>query len=143
MNVELFKDAIAIIAGIPYKQVSLRNWQKDMHPFRSRTVHQTHRIDCGTVCCAAGWLALHPDMRKLGLRNGALGEPVLKRKGHLYDLEDYDALAELFGIDYKEAMALFGPGISEQERPNNENDKVVWLNRARKLLAKYEAANAS
>jgi hypothetical protein len=143
MKVELFKDAIAIIAGIPPTRVSLRHWQEDLYPFGNGIVYQTHRIHCGTVCCAAGWLTLHPAMRKLGLRNGAFGHPVLKRKGHLYDLGGYAALAELFGIDHKEATALFSSGISEQERPNNESDKAVWLNRARKLLAKYEAANAS
>jgi hypothetical protein len=131
MNVELFKDAIAIIAGIPYKQVSLRNWQKDMHPFRSRTVHQTHRIDCGTVCCAAGWLALDPAMQDAGLRAGYDGRPVFGI------LESYAALSAFFGTTREETEALFDRRrmIETVEFGESASDKEVWLRRVETLTA--------
>lgn len=133
MNIELFKDAIAVIRGIPESRINLDQWQAGkvggLVILSYRTVSNVSEIDCSTLACAGGWLALYPPFQKLGLRFNSWGVP--SYRGYLRRA----ALAEFFDILEIEARDLFGPkGFSEHGR-----HKTIWLRRAVKLLRKYES----
>lgn len=135
MKIEKFKDAIAIIDGIPSERVRLRFWQDDVRAsivdkeqfFISKPKHIVETLRC----CPGGWLALHPKMRDLGLKTKrkAEGEP------QFACFSGMDALAAFFDIKAHEAENLFQPGRERTE--NNATDKVIWLVRAFNLLARY------
>lgn len=137
MNVELFKDAIAIIEGIPADRLDLEGWQHNLNDFNPKTVRKPHKITCGTIACAGGWLALNPVMRRHGLRADKEGAPVLKNGTQEERRDSYLALATLFDISEIEAENLFT--YRKEEGHWKRSDKQVWLKRAYKLLAKYEA----
>jgi hypothetical protein len=135
MNIELFKDAIAIADGIPDNRVNLDFFQQpervqvEGKSFSTeRWISKPEDITCGTLACMAGWLCLHPDMRKHGLRASSEGVPALN------GCFEYLAMARFFGISRTEAYDLF-----TWKRDNEKGtDKQVWLKRAMKLLAKYQ-----
>jgi hypothetical protein len=136
MKIELFKDAIAIIDGIPSERVCLRFWQDDVRAsigdkeqfFISKPKHIVETLRC----CPGAWLALHPKMRDLGLRTKrkAEGEP------QFACLSGMDALAAFFDIKAHEAENLFHP--DREPTANNATDKVIWLCRALTLLSRYQ-----
>jgi hypothetical protein len=136
MKIELFKDAVAIIRGIPEERFDLETWQT--RRMASRLVdtgfQKISHISCNTIACAAGWLSLHPTIQARGMQvNPSSGCPMFQ--GHW----GYSAYAKLFGITEDESEALF------QQRPAafgpgpRINDRDVWVNRALELLAKHEA----
>jgi hypothetical protein len=140
MDIELFKDAIAIISGIPDKHVRLDSWQDrtgrkgPLKPLR--IIENSDEIKCNTLACAAGWLSLHPAMQALGLHpdRESGGEPV-------FGFHDgYYALADFFGITRNEAIELFGARDPLDASMYGEDltDKELWLRRAHFLLAKYQ-----
>ena len=98
-NYELLKDAYQIIDGIPDHLVYLDN-------IVSR---KGDNLTCGTVCCAAGWLAHHPKFKKLGLSIGMInGDYSLKYKGIVYYQNEYDVpMADIFGISLDDTTDLF------------------------------------
>lgn len=135
MKIELFKDAVAIIRGIPEERFDLETWQTRMAPGgwpRDTGIQKINHISCNTIACAAGWLSLHPDIQARGMQvNRASGCPMFQ--GHW----GYAAYAKFFGITEDESEALFkqrqgptGPAIS---------DRDLWVSRALELLAKHEA----
>ena len=129
MNIELWKDAISVIDGIPEKRINLNTWQKSQ---LVRFITGPDQIECGTICCAAGWLALHPKFQSLGLKTDFnLRCPVFV-DSLLGVCTGYRALAAMFGISHREAEETFKPNSSDK-RP----DKQVWLERAKDLLRKY------
>ena len=124
MNTELVKDAYAIIDGIPDDRISLYMFQQ------GEIALEPAAITCQTLACAAGWLSLHPDMRKRGLRILTNGIPYLFGAA-----SGFDSLAMLFEMTRKQATFLFSdrsgsriPGQSEM------SDKELWLARCRYLL---------
>jgi hypothetical protein len=140
MKIELFKDAIAIIRGIPEDRLNLEDWQSRKasslyqglrllgHPVR-----QPGDIDCQTIACAAGWLALHPKMQKLGIEvSPSSGSPVFHSEW------GGAAFAKLFNITEEEGVCLFSSRHLE-EQENKISDRDTWVARALTLLAKYEA----
>jgi hypothetical protein len=135
MKIELFKDAIAIVDGIPSERVRLRFWQDDLRASiwdkEQFNISKPKHIVDTLRCCPGGWLALHPKMRNLGLRTTRkeLGEP------QFACLTGTDALAAFFDIKRTEAEDLFDPG--RERTANNATDKVIWLVRAFNLLARY------
>lgn len=134
MKVELFKDAIAIIDGIPESRIQLNSFQSS-----GRIAHESSEIRCGTLACAAGWLALHPGMRALGLHTVFLGFPAYRT----YE-PGYESLAGFFEITEREANLVFGPRLQpkmsrrEIEAMIHLSDKELWLGRAHKLLKKIK-----
>ena len=123
----LLRDAYAIIDGIPRQRFNLDHWR------RSGKSPQ----DCGTIACAAGWLAMHPMMRKKGLRSGGYGQPVFR--GDLgIDRNEYDALSKFFSITYDQAKSLFCTRwmTSAYNPPSlrGYSDKELWKYRVRKFL---------
>jgi hypothetical protein len=135
MKIELFKDAIAIIDGIPSERVCLRFWQDDVRAsigdkkqfFISKPKHIVDTLRC----CPGGWLALHPKMRDLGLRTKRKeeGEP------QFACLSGFDALGAFFDIKSVEAEDLFDP--DREKAAYVVPDKMLWLYRAVNLLARY------
>lgn len=110
MNLELIKEAYAIIDGIPSKQFDLDRWVRDND--NSATCDLAGA--CGTVACAGGWLSLHPKMNEHGLKytwSRGLGRGNNERR-ITFKGDDwggpFDALAKAFDIGYFDARRLFG-----------------------------------
>jgi hypothetical protein len=114
--------AYAIIDGIPETRIDLDTWRRD-----------SGKITCGTIACAAGWLALHPDMQAMGLSALLNGGPAYQ------GLEGFGALAQFFGIDTATAGHLFSYMGSYYDPPTCRgsfpwSDKAIWLARVRNFL---------
>lgn len=123
MKTELLKDAVAIIRGIPADRLDLNDWQQH----NDDAAILVEQISCGTIACAAGWLALHPDMRARGMGISYIsGAPLFEGK------VGYPALAHFFGINEDEAQILFGP--RDQASSRRKSDREVWVERALELL---------
>lgn len=117
-DIRLLKDAYAILEGVPENLVSLDRWR----------LSQGSTLTDGTICCAAGWLTLHPRFVTLGLTFDGGGRPSFG----LY--RGYAALASMFRIDTEVAYALFSPRDPQAWSP--QSDKAIWLNRVRAYLAR-------
>src|SRR5690606_37240816 len=104
-NYELLKEAYSIIDGIPGKLIDLDHIVKQ----------KGERLDCGTICCAAGWLAHHPKFQALGLemahdKNDGDNYEVKYRSERGYR----SAMSALFGVSGGDAVNLFGSaGVSD------------------------------
>lgn len=125
MNRERLEQAYAIIYGIPDEAFDLQSW----------TTKEGRRLDCGTICCAAGWLARHPDNIAAGFH--------MKRGRYLtstthpafQDETGYRAIGAFYGITSDAALILFGPRISGRwAKHAHWTDKQIWLDRVRKYL---------
>jgi len=117
-DIRLIKDAYAVIESVPEKAFSLAQWR----------LKEGKSLGDGTVCCAAGWLTLHPKFEALGLTYDGRGRPAFG----LY--RGYAALAALFRIDTDDAVAIFSPAGPEWTAMT---DKAVWMNRVRTYLARH------
>lgn len=122
MNRELLEEAYAIIDGVPEDRIDLGAWQSG-----EDRASNTAEITCGTIACAAGWLALHPGMNSRGLHPVYRGMPAFNGS------DGYDALARFFGIEILQSIDLFYPNY------DGESDKQVFLRRLRHLLNGGEA----
>lgn len=142
MNVERLDQAIAIIdKRIPDAQLELKLWQKPegltddwMYIF----VMDAAEASCKTICCAAGWLCIQPEMKEQGLSLSATGAPNYHNGKREYRL--FLALEKFFDISEDEADFLFGMRVHRERIGIFENmtDKEVWLHRAREMKMKYE-----
>jgi hypothetical protein len=151
-NIGLLKDAYAIIDGIPdgvfdLHQIARQNAQ--LH-------HKNLNLYCGTIACAAGWLALHPTFAasvrtvKTNYR-GRIREIVWHdRQGNefiSYGNHDWaQGMAELFSLALRDTYTLFGARLNVTARydeailAENERitDKQLWQARVRKFIANHE-----
>jgi hypothetical protein len=127
VKIELFKDAIAIIRGIPQSRINLDEWQK--RQLNSVAIGSAHEITCGTIACAGGWLALYPPFQELGLSVNFAGVPIYGGSPGM------KALAGFFDISEREAVDLFS---APDEWFDQGRSKTIWLRRADKLLLKHE-----
>lgn len=84
--IEDFKERLAmayqVIDGIPDEAINLESYRSK----KGKT------LGCGTICCGAGWLALHPVFREMGLKTNRHGQP--RMKGSIYS---YAAMNQVFG----------------------------------------------
>lgn len=122
-NMELLKDAYAILGGIPDSVLNLNT---------IRTDKPTPEVpECGSICCGMGWLAQHPDFNKVGLSMNA--EHTLTYKNH--QVSYTTAAGRLFGVTDSEAESMFGMfyGMGQQSH------KKVLLDRIMKVLVKHDA----
>jgi len=121
-NFERLRQAFAIIDGIPARVFNLDAW-----------VSRDNGPQCGTIACAGGWLAMHPDMHALGLTRGFDGSPRLR-----YETGS-DALARLFdctpqifsgaGYGYKDLEARYRRRLTH---------KKLWKRRVLRLFQEYD-----
>lgn len=135
MNITLLQQAIDYIETIPDNVFDLGQ------------IH--HQGDCGTICCAAGWLAHNSKFQALGLaltlpdtssRFPYAAQLVLQGKAMYWDR----AMADLFDMDREEAAALFGmrgdgPDGAD-EYAFGGTDRELWLQRAREYIAEHQVA---
>lgn len=122
-NFELLKDAYAIIDGIPEHLINL-----------SYIVSEKGESPaCGTICCAAGWLAHHPQFQALGLSCSPDGGMLLLHGSSNYLGVYADQLAEVFGISYTDAADLFD-SADRFEIAKHGTHKQIWLNRMWRYL---------
>jgi hypothetical protein len=133
MNFELFDKAVDFIASREDKQLNLGNWQA----FKPHITPSSAAVNCGTIACAGGWIALNPEFEALGMSAGSFGAPRFR------GLSSYDALAKLFDISINDARDLFYFKTSEDTETFGESafdimtDRQLWLSRARLLREKY------
>lgn len=125
-NFELLKDGYAIVGGIPDDKIDLAFVLDERGP----------TLDCGTICCAAGWLALHPRFQKLGVGLNKLGEMTINGHWSTYA----HVMSSIFNIPYRTAEELFGRRTVSESRNANRTltDKQVWLARVRKYLKQHD-----
>jgi hypothetical protein len=129
-NYQLLREAYYFIKSIPDDAFKLDHWIGEGTP------------ECKTLACAGGWLPSCPTFRELGLRNSHYyGAPSIPHEdGKL--LLGYPALAELFGIPYRDVNALFGARDVEYaydpEEVEELSDKELWLARMRNYLREKE-----
>jgi hypothetical protein len=124
-NFELLKDAYAIISGIPDDNFRLSTW-----------FWLNNGKSCGTIACAGGWLALHPDMQERGLGvNPRTDFPTFDGD------EGYSALGKFFGVGDDDATRLFSGRHTYDRglvRPRvYMSDKKLFLARVRKYLSNH------
>jgi hypothetical protein len=132
MNIELLKDACAIIGGIPEEV------------FELGSILREHKSDagCSTIACAAGWLSLHPTFAaelkpKVVVADGGLRVEWFDPNGHPF--RDFGtAMSALFDLSYWQAWDLFatrGESLLDEELETPDiTDKQLWLARAHKVL---------
>lgn len=150
MKVELLKDAIAIIDGIPDDRLRLSRWQvqhskvfdSELSLYHYKYISKARQIRCNTIACAGGWLCLHPDMQQRGLSINTHGGGYFEAFPKYKKKVGFEALGCFFGIDTGEAEELFGMRTSDEmddEATRKLTDRQLWLHRAKLLLAKHKS----
>jgi hypothetical protein len=130
-NIALLREAREVIAAIPDNVINLDAIQQQKQ--------------CGTVCCAAGWLAHDPKFRELGLdlpdtEGGHIGSRLVFNGREMWWER---ALGRLFSMGDDTAMDLFAPrggGLLEDEIKIPGTDKELWLERVDQYISKHEGA---
>lgn len=134
MNIELLREAYAVIDGIPDNRFNLNeiasNTCNDAISYQLGTVAH----NCGTVACAAGWLGMHPKFRALGLNTTRNG--YIKWNGSMSFSE---VLAHVFECSTAEALALFEERTEKEceGKYSEMSHKRIWQARVRKYLKKH------
>lgn len=136
---ELLKRAYHVIESIPDNVIELHDIIVQLDDTKT----------CGTVCCAAGWLAHNPEFRAMGLGYEIRQEhdyAVLTLHGQTGHGAYSEVMCQFFGISLDDAYFLFAgrgePGTDEDEDEPDENDyqrtdKQVWLDRMRNYLSHH------
>jgi hypothetical protein len=139
MNIDRFKRAIEIIEEKPDSQVMLKVWQQSNSVSHYSYISSKQEATCGTIACAAGWLALDPEMQAQGLKSGYGGQPEFHFRGEICGVS-FRALGLFFDILDIDADKLFGPRVGWEESGDMDcwTDKQIWLHRAKTFLAGYE-----
>jgi hypothetical protein len=118
-----------IIDGIPKTNVKLDYWVTEDHYV------STH--GCGSIACAFGFAAQHPDFISQGLRfDYELCSPAY------HSSFSYKAASDFFDISYAEAWHLFSPvsyGLERYERivSSNLSEKEEFLLRLQLFLESF------
>lgn len=139
-NLELLRDAYMIIDGIPDELINLDR------------VYTTENIKpaCGTIACAAGWLALHPTFQSLGFKFHPTAYQNITMQGVNY-FDDFNyKIKKLFDIGVRDSQKMFGArGQSSFDRsilrdsPNKLSDKELWKKRVVKFIQQQNELEAS
>lgn len=123
MNRERLEQAYAIIDGIPDEAFNLNSW----------TQEEGESLACGTICCAAGWLARHPDNIAAGFkmkRSKMFGNGATPSFSGTFG---YEAVGKFFGLSSSQAFSLFGTRYLPPHKAEL-SDKQLWLLRIRNFL---------
>ncbi|MFW6855295.1 hypothetical protein ACODYM_28810 [Burkholderia gladioli] len=125
-NFELLRDAFEIIDGIPSRALKLSNWRT-----------KGEMPECGTIACAAGWLAMHPKFNALGFTaDEHTGAPWFKGHSCFY------AAQLLLGLD-GESDRIFSSrhhGYKDHELGQSIrklSEKQLWKRRVLRLFQDY------
>lgn len=133
-NYALLREAREVLASIPEAQFDL-----------GQIIAEHSIAACGTIACAAGWLALTPRFQALGLT----AVPIKSLDFTVYSLaykgvdteaqSGYDlAMAPLFNLTLKQAEDLFasrGDSRMDEDLDEDASDQEVFLARIDRLLA--------
>jgi hypothetical protein len=135
MHIELFDKAVDFIASRSDDQLHLSDWQDTG---MGRTfVSSSAEVNCGTIACAAGWLAINPEFEELGVEVCGNGAPKFENE------TAYSAMARLFGLPYAVAIGLFYiRGLEDyakfgEEAMEHLTDRQLWLSRARLVRGEF------
>ncbi len=140
MNIGLFDKAVNLVASKTSEQLDLGGWQWNGS---GEIASSSDEVNCGTIACAAGWIALDREFQSLGVFPNPSGVP--RFGGSL----GYDALATLFDITEAESYNLFytrnGDDFKEfgHDMVVHMTDRQLWLSRARMLRARYVQVETS
>jgi hypothetical protein len=140
MNIGLFDKAVNLVASKTSEQLDLGNWQWNGS---GEIASSSDEVNCGTIACAAGWIALDREFQSLGVLPNPSGVP---RFGGSVG---YGALATLFDITEAESYNLFytrnGDDFKEfgHDMVVHMTDRQLWLSRARMLRARYVQVETS
>jgi hypothetical protein len=135
MYIELFDKAVDFIASRSDDQLRLSDWQDN--GIGRTLVLSSSEVNCGTIACAAGWLALNPEFEELGVEVCGSGAPKFE------DETAYRAMARLFGLPYAVALGLFYiRGFDDyanfgEKAMEHLTDRQLWLSRARLIRAEF------
>jgi hypothetical protein len=135
MYIELFDKAVAFIASRSDDQLRLSEWQDT--GIGRMFVSSSSEVNCGTIACAAGWLAINPEFEELGVEVCGSGAPKFENE------TAYRAMARLFGLPYAVAVGLFYiRGFDDYEKFGEKamehmTDRQLWLSRARLIRAEF------
>lgn len=152
-NYALLREARAVIDAIPEAQLDLSQiiTERGLDEFGSIADDGDLASGCGTIACAAGWLALTPRFQALGLTavveniNGDEIAMLAYQGVSTENQASYDlATAPLFNITFTQAASLFatrGEHESDTNDPDEDaTDKEIFLARIDALLAAETAA---
>ncbi len=143
MNIELFDKAVEFIASLDDEQLNLEDWQHV--DYGGKVAHSSKDVVCGTIACAAGWLALNPEFEAYGLSTGIMGTPRLGDRNAGYRAEyrvGYHAMSKLLDLPTRIAMKLFFYKNSQDRvlfdiHLERMTDRQLWLSRARLVRGGY------
>jgi hypothetical protein len=126
MHHERMKFAIEIIRSVPDHQVDLAGWQMSR-----AVILKPEGKTCNTICCAAGWIALDPEMQAQGMSVSSFSGGPRFKMGF-----GYDALAEFFEIPVNDATVLFSPRLAREFKQHESlSDRELWLLRMEQYTA--------
>lgn len=141
---EKLKQAYAVIDGIPEKNFDLDAWYTETDSKPGKKIKPT----CGTIACAAGWLAIHPefmskDYRSEATENRYWSAGVIRSRSNAW-VGGIDYVERTFGLTWEDADALFCPaGDSRYESDltidqlDKMSHKTVWQRRIKKFLKEH------
>lgn len=126
-NFELLRDAFAILDGIPDSAIDLWTWRQ-----------KGHEAACGTIACAAGWLAMHPSMNERGLRARSSFDGTPETES----ASGFSALREFFRLDFDSQNIFEGKGFGYKDRElggriDDLSEKQLWKRRVLRLFQEY------
>lgn len=115
---KLLKHAYAIIDGIPDERFNLGTIAENEDGEPANNPHS-----CGTIACAAGWLGMHPDFIKRGLRTLSVGglattpdwswwDDIIQE---VFELESDEVAIDLFGSRGDSRYDLYTPRITDKQ----------------------------
>lgn len=124
----LVREAYAVVDGIPADRFNLRTIANKSDPH-----------NCGTVACAAGWLAMHPKFKALGLGLVGHGGGYLNlAKDGVSSHSFATILSDVLNIDLQDAKDIFNPKVPDNPydppKSSRMSDKSRWKYRVRKFL---------
>ena len=130
-NRNLFIHAYEILDGVPEAMINLTSIANAVR----------EAPGCKTIACGAGWLAMHPDFKALGLQLCAMTHsiPGLSFDGRAYEPNQYGSvMAKVFDMPKVYADKIFAPR-GRHLGDASLTDKQELLRRMREYLAERDA----
>lgn len=144
MNVERMKLLVTLLRELKTRDdflFSLAEWVTDASDLHHLTLESANRRvwddhPCGTVHCAVGAAGVDPRFNALGFELALNNHDAMTP--HYEGLENWDAVAMFFGIDYDEATYLF----QACEYPNGDETTIdEVIDRLEETIAAGEFAD--